>query len=146
MLTLETDVFQRCLSAQLAPKALARIAGKTTSCVFLYDLSVVQDLGGRGEATSAMGEMATICCTETANRIGQLETNSISDHAARLDAEQHVTVLLQQAQSSRLVCGKSGKPDVHSYSAWNDWEPVRLPYIDQLAKKLTNAMKELRDA
>ena len=58
-----------------------------------------------------------------------LETNSVSDRAARLDAEQHVMVKRQrftrnsstqvQAPSSRLndtkVCRKSGKPSLLSY-------------------------------
>ena len=40
----------------------------------------------------AMEEIATTRSTEIANRIGQVETNKVSERVARLEAEEHVTV------------------------------------------------------
>ena len=85
-----------------------------------------------------MDDMVTTRSTEIENRIGQLETNSVSGRVAKLDAEQHVTVQRQrltrnpstwvQAQSPRLIVTKAwemlGKLDVPSCGAWNDWEPI----------------------
>ena len=73
---------------------LVWIAGKTTSCVFLFDLRLVPDLLVRQREPSE--KMATTRRTEIANRIGRLETNGVSDLTARLDAEQHVNVLRQR--------------------------------------------------
>ena len=81
-----------------------------------------------------MDEMATTRSTEIANRIGQLETNSVCESVAKLDAEQHVTVQRQrltrnpltqvQAQSPRLIDTKAWrmpiKLTVPSGEAWTD--------------------------
>ena len=93
-----------------------------------------------GAATSAMAEMATTRSTEIANRIGQLETNSLSDHVAGSDAEQHDGPAADVDHDTEMW-GKSGKPDVLSYGARNDWEPVMLWCSDQLDKKPTNDVK-----
>ena len=50
--------------------------------------------------TSAMEEMATARNTDIANRISQLSTNSVSERAARCNAEQHVTVRRQRSTIS----------------------------------------------
>ena len=51
-----------------------------------------------------MAEMATTRSTEIANRIGQLETNSVSDHVARDGpaAEVDQRLVYPGASSSRL--------------------------------------------
>ena len=81
-----------------------------------------------GTATSVMERMEATRSTEIANRIGQLNTNGVSERAAKLDAEQDVTTEWQrltrhpfaqlQPLSSKLVdkkvWGEVGKPNVPS--------------------------------
>ena len=68
-------------------------------------LRQVPDLAGA--ATSAIDDMATTRSTEVANRIGQMETNIVSERAARLDAEQDVTVPRQRTRdpSTQMKAG-----------------------------------------
>ena len=107
------------------------MAGKTTSLrVPLRSSSWSRSAGA---ATSAIEEMATTKSIEIANRIRQLETNNVSERAARLDAEQH--------GPSAEVSQKFGYPssvikaDRHESmgriilrSLWNDWELVMLSH------------------
>ena len=92
-------------------------------------------------------------------RIGHLETNSVTERTARMDAEQqHVQTPTAQLQTSTSKpdnpgsssvdradrhkgVGKFGNVDASAKGAWNDWELVMLTYIGQLDRNQTNAMK-----
>ena len=71
-----------------------------------------------GAATSAMEEMATIKRTEITNRIGQLDTNNVSDRAASLDAEQHVVVPAAEVGQKLVHPGASSviKTECHGHT------------------------------
>ena len=88
--------------------------------------------------------MATARSPEIRNITGQLKTNCVTDRAASLDEEQHVMVQRQRwtRDPTTRRCGtKPGEPNVPPHGAWTHLEPVMLPHIGQLDKKLTNSTK-----
>ena len=76
-------------------------------------------------ATSAIDETA-VCMAEIANRIGQLETTTVTERAARFCAEQHVQTLTTQLQTL------SRKPDSQTHAQLvglidpKEWEKPKL--------------------
>ena len=66
---------------------------------------------------------------EIANRVGQLETNIVTERAARMDAEQHVLTLTAHVQtltSSNTQTQAESTGLVDAKGAWNDWGAISV--------------------